>query len=312
MPNEVMQISALSTDMLKRMQELEWVVHDHSHILDPAALARATVLIGRSASSKVDKKLLQMMPKVQLIAIVGERYDGLDLDGVLSKNIRVTHTPLALGNDVADHALALMLNLGRRVLQADRFVRNSDWVDESFAFAPRFAGRHVGIVGMGPLGRAIAKRVSAFDMSVRYHDAQALPDVPYGYCRTVQELAAQSDYLVLATQNAPTDSPCVTAEVLHALGGTGFLINVSHAEAIEPAVLIQALQTKQIAGAGLDVFWQEPRVPAELRALQNVVLTPHIGNATFEQRVWMEQAALDNVVAYFEGRPLAHLIAECR
>ena len=312
MPNEVMQISALSSDMLKRMQELEWVLHDHSHILDPAALARATVLIGRSESSKVDKKLLQMMPKVQLIAIVGERYDGLDLDVVLSKNIRVTHTPLALGNDVADHALALMLTLGRRVLQADRFVRNSDWVDESFAFAPRFAGRHVGIVGMGPLGRAIAKRASAFEMTVRYHDRQPAGDVPYAYSRTVQDLAAQSDYLVLAMQTPPSDSPWITPEVLQALGGTGFLINVSHAQAVEPAVLIQALQTKQIAGAGLDVFWDEPRVPAELRALHNVVLTPHIGNATLEQRAWMEQAAIDNVLAHFEGRPLTHVIAACR
>lgn len=312
MPNEVMQISALSSDMLKRMQELEWVLHDHSHILDPSALARATVLIGRSESSKVDKKLLQMMPKVQLIAIVGERYDGIDLDMVLSKNIRVTHTPLALGNDVADHALALMLSLGRRVLQADRFVRNSDWVDEPFAFAPRFSGKRVGIVGMGPLGRAIAKRVSAFEMGVRYHDRQPVSDVPYAYCRSVPELAAQSDYLVLAMQTPPADGPLVTSEVLQALGATGFVINVSHARAIEPSVLIQALQTKQIAGAGLDVFWDEPRVPAELRALHNVVLTPHIGNATFEQRTWMEQAAIDNVLAYFEGRPLTHVIAECR
>lgn len=312
MPNEVMQVSALSSDMLKRMQELEWVLHDHSHILDPAALARTTVLIGRSESSKIDKKWLQMMPKVQLIALVGERYDGLDLDVVLSKNIRVTHTPLALGHDVADHALALMLALGRRVLQADRFVRNNDWVDESFAFVPRFAGRRVGIVGMGPLGRAIAKRASAFDMPVRYHDLQPVGDAPYAYCHSLQELAAQSDYLVLAMQAPPASSPMVTAEVLQALGATGFLINVSHAQAVDSAVLIQALQTKQIAGAGLDVFWEEPRVPALLRALHNVVLTPHIGNATLEQRVWMEQAAIDNVQAFFEGRPLTNLIAPCR
>lgn len=312
MPNEVMQISALSSHMLKRMQELEWVLHDHSHILDPAALARATVLIGRSESSKIDKKWLQMMPKVQLIALVGERYDGLDLDAVLSKNIRVTHTPLALGQDVADHALALMLALGRRVLQADRFVRNNDWVDESFSSVPRFAGRRVGIVGMGPLGRAIAKRVSAFDMSVRYHDLQPVSDAPYAHCRTLQELAAQSDYLVLAMQTPPVGAPMVTAEVLQALGATGFLINVSHAQAVDSDVLIQALQTKQIAGAALDVFWEEPRVPAQLRALQNVVLTPHIGNATVEQRVWMEQAAIDNVLAFFEGRPLTNLIPPCR
>jgi lactate dehydrogenase-like 2-hydroxyacid dehydrogenase len=312
MPNEVMQVSTLSTAMLKRMQELEFVLHDHSHILDPAALARAKVLVGKGEFAKVDKKLLQMMPNVKLIAIVGETYAGLDLDVVLAKNIQVTYTPLALGNDVADHALALMLNLGRRVLQADRFVRNSDWVDEPFTFTQRFSGCKVGILGMGPLGRAIAKRVSAFDMPVFYAENQPVSDAPYTYCRTAYELAAVCDYLVLAMQTAPTISPVITTEVLQALGPKGYLVNVSHAKAVDPAVLVAALQSKQIAGAGIDVFWDEPRVPAELRALQNVVLTPHIGNATLEQRTRMEEDAIDNVLAYFEGKPLSNLIEPCR
>ena len=312
MPYEVMQISPLSSSMLKRMQELEWVLHDHSHILDPAALARATVLIGRSESAKVDKKLLQMMPNVKLIALVGEDFSGIDLDVVLPKNILVTHTPLSLGNDVADHAMALMLALGRRVLQADRFVRNNNWVDEPFAFTQRFTGARVGIVGMGALGRAIAKRASAFDMRVSYHEPQAVGDAPYAYCRSVAELAAASDYLVLAMQTPWDVQPLVTSDVLQALGPKGFLINVSHASALDPAMLVSALQTKQIAGAALDVFWEEPRVPAELRALQNVILTPHIGNATLEQRVWMEDTAMTQVQAFLEGRALSHVIAPCR
>jgi hydroxypyruvate reductase len=311
MPYEVMQVSPLSTAMLKRMQELEFVLHDHSHILDPAALARAKVLIGRGESTKVDKKLLQMMPNVKMISIVGDNHAGLDLDAVLAKNIQVTTTPLALGNDVADLALALMLTLGRRVLQADRFVRNSDWVDEPFTVTPRFAGNKVGILGMGPLGRAIAKRVSAFDMPVYYSDAQQVTDVPYTYCRTPYELVAVCDYLVLAMQKPPV-APVVTTEVLQGLGGKGFLVNVSHANAVDLPALVAALQTKQIAGAAVDVFWDEPRVPAELRALQNVVLTPHIGNAVVEQRARMEDDAIDNVLAYFEGRPLSNLIDACR
>jgi hydroxypyruvate reductase len=311
MPNEVMQVSPLSTAMRKRMQELEFVLHDHSHILDPAALARTKVLIGRSESSKVDKKLLQMMTNVKMIAIVGDSYSGLDLDVVLSKNIQVTTTPLALGNDVADLAFGLMLSLGRRVLQADRFVRNNDWVDEPFVPTPRFAGSKLGIWGMGPLGRAIAKRASGFDMPVYYTDTQPAGDAPYTFCQTLYELAAVCDYLVLA-QPKPPAAPVVTPEVLKALGATGYLINVCHASAIDLPALVSALQTKQVAGAALDVFWEEPRVPAELRALTNVVLTPHIGNATVEQRARMEDDAIDNVLAYFEGRPLSNLIAECR
>lgn len=307
MPNEVMQVSPLSTAMRKRMQELEFVLHDHSHILDPAALARTKVLIGRSESSKVDKKLLQMMPNVKLIALVGETYSGLDMDVVLSKNIQVTTTPLTLGQDVADMAFGLMLSLGRRVLQADRFVRNNDWVDEPFAVTPRFAGSKLGLWGMGALGRAMAKRASGFDMPVYYSDAQPASDAPYTFCRTLYELAAVSDYVVLAQPNPPT-SPVVTPEVLKALGPTGYLVNVSHAGAVDFPALVSALQTKQIAGAALDVFWDEPRVPSELRALSNVVLTPHIGNATVEQRARMEDDAIDNVLAYFEGRPLSNLI----
>ena len=303
MPNEVMQVSPLSSAMLKRMQELEFVLHDHSHILDPAALARASVLIGRGETVKVDKKLLQMMPNVKLIAIVGENLSGLDLDAVMAKNIQVACTPLALGDDVADHALALMLSLGRRVVQADRFVRNSNWVDEPFAFTRRFAGGKVGIIGMGALGRAIAKRVSAFDMAVFFVDEKPANGLPYTPCRDVTELAMVSDYLVLALQQ-PDAQMALNAPVWQALGSKGYFINVSQADAVDAPSLIAALQTKQIAGAALDVFWDEPRVPAEWRNLPNVVLTPHIGNATLDQREWMEQAAIDNVLAYFEGRPL--------
>lgn len=311
MPYEVMQVSSLPPNMLKDLQEQDFVLHDHSHILDPAALARVRALIGNGATAKVDKKLLMMMPNVKMISIFGETYDGLDLDAVLQKDILVTHTPSALVDDVADLVMALMLNLGRRVLQADRFVRNNDWVDQPFALTPKFSGSRLGLLGFGQLGRAVAKRAAAFDMPIAYCDLRQDPNVPYRFCRTATELAQAVDHLVVALPGGDAVKNVVNAEVLQALGAKGCFINASHAEVVDPAVLIKALQDKVIAGAALDAFWEEPRVPAELRAMSNVVLTPRIASATVEGRSGMAQLAIDNLKAFFQNKAPLTPIPEC-
>ena len=165
MAQEIMQVSPLPPFMMNALQEADYIVHDHTHIKDPGALSKVTALVGTGAAM-VDKKLLAMLPNVKLIAICGVGYDGVDVVAAKEKGIVVTHTPGVLTDDVADLALGLVLSIGRRIPQADRFVRNGDWVNDTFPMTRKVTGARLGVVGMGRIGRAIAKRAAAFDMRI--------------------------------------------------------------------------------------------------------------------------------------------------
>jgi hydroxypyruvate reductase len=312
MNQEVMQVSPLPTYMLKAMQEQEIIVHDHAHLLDPGVLGRVTALVGIGSTTKVDRKLLSMLPRLQMISIFGTGYDGVDIDAVLDRGIMVTHTPDVLTDDVADLAMALVLSVGRRIPQADRFVRNGDWATEPFALTHRVSGRRMGIVGLGRIGSAIAKRAAAFDMSIAYTGRQAKDGVPYAYHDSVAGLAAEVDFLVVVVPGGEKTAKLIDAQVLQALGPKGYLINVARGSVVDEPALIQALKTKAIAGAGLDVFWDEPRISPELRQQPHVVLTPHIGSATEETRRLMADLALANLFAYFRKKPLLTPVPECQ
>ncbi len=309
MAQEIMQVSPLPPFMMKALQEADYVVHDHTHIKDPGALSKVTALIG-TGSAKVDKKLLKMLPNVKLIAICGVGYDGVDVAAAKEKGIVVTHTPRVLTDDVADLAMGLVLSIGRRIPQADRFVRNGDWVDDAFALTHKVSGSRLGIVGMGSIGRAIAKRAAAFDMRISYTGREAKADVPYTFHKTVTALATDADYLVVAVPGGDSTKNLIGASVIQALGSKGYLVNISRGSVVDQPVLVQALKEKQIAGAALDVFWDEPLGDPELRRLHNVVLTPHIGSGTEETRRAMAALTLDNLAAFYQKKMLPTPVPE--
>jgi len=311
MAQEIMQVSTLPSFMMNALQEDDYIVHDHTHINDPGALKKVTALVGTGAA-KVDKKLLSMLPNVKLIAICGVGYDGIDVGAAKERGIVVTHTPGVLTDDVADLALALVLSMGRRIPQADRFVRNGDWVSDTFPLTHKVSGARLGIVGMGRIGRAIAKRAAAFDMRIAYTGREAKADLPYMFYKTATALAAEVDFLVVAVPGGDNTKNLIGASVLQALGTKGYLINIARGSVVDQPALVQALKDKTIAGAALDVFWDEPKVDPELRRLPNVVLTPHIASATDETRRAMAALTMENLRAFYDKKPLPTPVSECQ
>jgi len=311
MSKDIMLVSSVPTFMMNDLQQ-EYVLHDHAHILDPEAFTKVTAFVGVGSTAKVDRKLLAMFPNVKMISIFGVGYDGIDVAAVQERGIRVTHTPDVLTDDVADLAMGLILSIGRRIPQSDKFVRNGDWVSEPFTMTHKVTGTRLGVVGLGRIGQAIAKRAAAFDMSIAYTGRRAKTNAPFRYYPTASELAANSDYLVVAVPGGDDTKNMINAQVLKALGPKGIVVNIARGSVIDQTALIQALKDKSIAGAGLDVFWDEPNIDPQFFKLQNVVLTPHNGSNTHETRRAMADLALANLKAFFEERPLLTLIPECQ
>jgi lactate dehydrogenase-like 2-hydroxyacid dehydrogenase len=205
-----------------------------------------------------------------------------------------------------------LLAVARKIPAADKFTRNADWLDGPFQLTRKLTGAKLGMVGMGRIGQAIAKRAAAFDMDIAYTSRNPRTDVSYRYVATPTALAAEVDFLVIITPGGAGTKNLINADVLKALGPQGFLVNVARGSVVDQAALIEALQKKMIAGAGLDVFVDEPNVPAELRKLDNVVLTPHIASGTVETRKAMSALALANLDAFTEGQPVLTPVPECR
>jgi hydroxypyruvate reductase len=242
---------------------------------------------------------------------MGVGYDGVDVSAALERKIPVTHTPGVLNDDVADLAMALMFCVARRIPQADRYVREGRWADQGpMPLARKVSGARLGIVGLGRIGLAIAERAQAFGMSVAYTSRNARTEHAFRYYASARELAAEVDFLVAITPGGAGTRHLIDAQVLAALGARGYLINVARGSVVDEAALIDALQRGVIAGAGLDVFENEPHVPEALRALDNVVLTPHMASATRETRQAMADLAIDNLRAHFAGKPLLSPVPE--
>ena len=311
MSKDIMLVSSVPTFMMNDLQQ-EYVLHDHAHILDPEAFTKVTAFVGVGSAAKVDRKLLAMFPNVKMISIFGVGYDGIDVAAAKERGIQVTHTPDVLTDDVADLAMGLILSIGRRIPQSDKFVRNADWVSEPFTMTHKVTGTRLGVVGLGRIGQAIAKRAAAFDMTIAYTGRRAKTNAPFRYYPTASELAANSDYLVVAVPGGDDTKNMINAQVLKALGPKGIVINIARGSVVDQTALIQALKDKSIAGAGLDVFWDEPNIDPQFFKMHNVVLTPHNGSNTHETRRAMADLALANLKAFFEERPLLTLIPECQ
>jgi lactate dehydrogenase-like 2-hydroxyacid dehydrogenase len=246
--------------------------------------------------------LVDALPDIKVISSMGVGLDAIDLPAMRERGIAVGYTPDVLNDCVADLAFTLLANLTRRINVADAFVRRGDWLNGGFPMATRISGKRLGILGMGRIGSVIAKRATGFDMEVRYHNRKPVEGSALGYVGSAVELAQWADFLVVASAGGASTRSLVSADVLDALGPQGFLINVSRGSVVDQAALIERLANGRIAGAGLDVYENEPNVPAALTALDNVVLTPHVASNTQETRAAMMQRVEDNLDSFFAGR----------
>ena len=303
---EVLVVARLWPPMMDALHGA-FEVHDRIHEIDPAAFAKAAPrirAIAASGESKVTRELLAQLPALEVISVFGVGYDGVDVAAARERGVAVTHTPNVLNDEVADLAIGLMLAISRRIPQVDRYVRDGKWRNGPAPLARKVSGSRLGIVGLGRIGLAIARRAEAFDMSIAYTARTEKPGSPYRYLPSPQALAAEVDFLVVITPGGAGTRKLIDASVLTALGSEGYLINVARGSVVDEQALIRALQDGTIAGAGLDVFEQEPNVPEALAALDNVVLTPHIGSATWQTRRAMSDLAFGNLQAHFAGQPL--------
>ena len=273
-----------------------------------AGRIRAVVTTGALGLKRAD---MDALPALELIAVNGVGLDGIDLDATRARGIAVTTTPNVLTDDVADVALGLLLASARQISLLDRYVRDGGWERrEPVRPASSLRGKTAGIFGFGQIGQAIAQRLAAFGIQVRYYQPRAKPGVDAPRAESLLALAQESDYLIVSAPGTPATRHAVDAGVLAALGPQGTLINIARGALIDEEAMIAALQDGTLGAAGLDVFADEPRVPAALRALPNVVLTPHIGSLTVETRHAMGQLEVDNLQAHFAGLPLPTPVAQ--
>jgi hydroxypyruvate reductase len=252
-----------------------------------------------SARFGVDDATLAAMPNLQVISSFGVGTETLPLEAAQARGIAVGYTPDVLNDCVADTAFGLVMDVARRFSASDRFVRAGRWLQGAYPLATRVSGKRLGILGLGRIGQVVARRASGFDMEVRYHNRRPNPAVPYTYESSIESLARWADFLVVVSAGGPETHHLVSASVLRALGPEGFLINVSRGSVIDENALIEALEDGVIAGAGLDVYADEPRVPERLLALDQVVLLPHLASATNETRQAMAELVVDNLDAFY-------------
>ncbi len=250
----------------------------------------------------VDDAFLSQFPKLEIVSSFGVGYDHIKAADAAKRGVIVTHTPGVLDEEVADTCLGLILCAVREFPQSERFLRAGKWLKGNYPLTATLRGRTAGILGLGRIGKAVAKRLEAFGVEVVYHGRTAQPGVGYVYYPTLLEMAKNVDLLVCVAPGGADTKHIVNKEVLEALGPQGVLINVGRGSVVDERALIDALKAKTIHTAGLDVFEDEPRVPQELIDMGNIVLFPHVGSASVHTRNAMGQLVVDNLVDFFAGK----------
>jgi lactate dehydrogenase-like 2-hydroxyacid dehydrogenase len=252
----------------------------------------------------IDGKLMDALPKLEIVANFGVGVDAINLADAKQRNIIVTNTPDVLNECVADTALALILNTLRKLPQSENYLRAGNWASRGpYPLTTSLGGKVLGVLGLGRIGEAIAKRAMACGMTIRYHNRDK-KDVPYPYDPDPATLAKNSDVLMVVTPGGSETAKLVNEKVLQALGPEGYLVNIARGSVVDEPVLLRYLQEKKIAGAGLDVFADEPRVPPEFFTLDNAVLFPHVASATVETRKAMGDLQIENLRRHFAGKPV--------
>jgi len=301
-PAEVLQVGPLMPALVEELTTRygSAVLPDTTDTTDRAAFLRerggeftVVVTTGRTG---VSADLMAALPNLAAIVNFGVGYDTTDVEEVARRGLMLSNTPGVLDDCVADTALGLLLATMRGFSAADRYVRRGDWPRlGNYPLTRKVSGATVGILGLGRIGLAIARRLDGFDVKVRYHNRRQRDDVRYPYVASLLDLATECDALIIAAAGGPATRGLVSAEVLTALGPDGFLINVARGSIVDEAALVDALASGRLAGAGLDAYTDEPHVPSTLTALDRVVLTPHVASGTHETRRAMADLTLQNV-----------------
>ena len=256
------------------------------------------------AQGQMSASLLERFPKLEIISSFGVGYDHVDVKYAAAHNIIVTNTPEVLTEEVADTALGLLLCTVREFPQAERYLRAGKWLQKGYPLSKAtLRNRTVGMVGMGAIGQAIARRLEAFGVPVVYHTRHKRPEVAYRHYPKLIDMARDVDTLMVIVPGGASTQNMINAEVLDALGPSGILINMARGSVGDEPTLIKTLKDKRITAAGLDVFVKEPDVPKELIEMDNVVLFPHLGSASVHTRDKMDQLVVDNILAWAAGKP---------
>ena len=302
----ILQIGSLSgsatanAEVAEHYEVLElWKAADQDAFLREHA--QDIEVVATSAVNGCSAQVIQALPKLRAICSWGVGYDTIDLDAAFARNILVSNTPDVLNDCVADIAWGLLLACARNIAWGDRFVRANHWENKvgALPLGTRVSGKRLGIVGLGRIGEAIARRGFGFDMQVGYHNRNPRNDVDYQYFDSLTELATWSDFLVIATVGGATTKHLIDETVMRALGPRSMIINIARGSVIDEAAMVRLLAEGALGGAGLDVFENEPKVPDALKTMNQVALMPHVASATHETRRAMLDCLLENLESFF-------------
>jgi len=304
---DLLQIGGI-TDVMRERLEKAFTIHT---LADGNYPADKITHIATNGHDGVPADVMSSLPNLKMVSCYGVGYDAIDVTVAKSKGVMVTHTPNVLNAEVATTAVMLMMACYRELLRDDAWVRSGSWEAKGNAPLTRSVDNQtVGILGLGRIGQAIADKLAPFGTTIVYH-SRSKKDVEYQYFDNLTDMAKAVDCLICITPGGPSTNKIVNRDVIDALGSNGTLINVSRGSVVDEAALIAALQEGRLGWAGLDVFEAEPKVPDALRALQNVVLLPHVGSATVETRAAMGALTVDNLLQHLAEGTVVSPVPEC-
>lgn len=285
---------------LRTVFDVELIASGDPALLNPQVAAS---IRGLASMGRVSAELIDALPQLEIIANFGVGYDAVNVAHAVEKNIMVTNTPGVLTEEVADTTLGLLLNTVRELSKAETYLRAGKWESEgSYPLSKlTLRNRKAGIFGLGRIGLAVAKRLEAFGVEVAYHNRRPVEGVPYEYYDTLIGLAQAVDTLIVVVPGSASTAKAVNADILAALGADGVLINIGRGSVVDEDALVEALNNKTIAAAGLDVFENEPKVRQALKDAPNAVLLPHVGSASVATRTAMAELVVDNLISWFNS-----------
>ncbi|MDB5824241.1 MAG: hydroxyacid dehydrogenase [Herminiimonas sp.] len=306
---DILQVGAFPPP-LQAMVDAEFECHSEAELAGNDGLRNAIRGIITRSAVKVPATLVESLPNLQIISTSGVGYDLIPRDVAAKRGIVVTNTPDVLNTAVAELCVGLVLSLLRRIPEAHRYAMEGKWAKAQFSMGSNLSGKEVGIVGLGRIGKEIARRLNAFDVKLSYFGRND-QKLAYRFEPDIKALARSADILIVAAPGGDETSKLIDGAVLEALGPQGYLVNMARGTLVDEAALLDALANRRIAGAGLDVFENEPNIDARFLALENVVLTPHIASATNETRRAMMRLTLDNLQAFFgSGKAVTEVVAD--
>ena len=296
-----MLASAVEAIEMKFTVHRMWQADDKSAFLAAHSKTRFMAAFGHGP---IDGPLMDALPALEVISSFGVGTDHIDLAAAKERNIRVTNTPDVLNDAVAELAVGLMLTLCRRIVDADRHIRDGKWPDGGYPLTGELTGAKVGILGLGRIGKEVARRCQAFKMQVVYHGRTEQKFEPFPYYASLEDMARDVDWLIAVVPGGPSTAGLVTRDVMAALGPNGAIVNVGRGNLINEPAMLEMLKSGELGGAGLDVFLDEPAMSSEFWELPNVVLSPHQGSATNKTRWAMGDLVVRNLAAWQNGAPL--------